>query len=125
VIAEDALAALRETIRVRHCSCRSGQAYLDWARRFFDYLREIGATVEGRPLVTQATIRDFISHLATRRQVAASTRNQAFAAIPMLQRVDLRQIRELLGYRSVETTMINTHVVKDLRTAPRSPLDAL
>jgi site-specific recombinase XerD len=39
--------------------------------------------------------------------------------------VDLRQIRELLGYRSVETTMINTHVVKDLRTAPRSPLDAL
>jgi len=112
VIAEDALTALRETIRVRHCSYRSEQAYLDWARRFFDYLREVGATVEGRPLVT-------------RRQVAASTQNQAFAAILMLQHVGLRQTQELLGHRSVETTMIYTHVVKDLRTAPRSPLDAL
>ena len=86
VIAEDTLAALRETIRVRHYSYRSEQTYLDWARRFFDYLREIGATVGGQPVVTRETVRDFISHLATHQKVAASTQNQAFAALLMLSR---------------------------------------
>jgi integron integrase len=89
-VAEDALAALRETIRVRHYSYRSEQTYLDWARRFFDYLCEVGATVEGRPVVTTETFRDFISQLATRQKVAASTQNQAFAALSML-------CREVLG----------------------------
>ena len=90
VVAEEALAAMRDTMRVRHYSYRSEQTYLDWARRFFDYLREVGATVEGRPVVTTETFRDYISQLATRQKVAASTQNQAFAAILML-------CREVLG----------------------------
>lgn len=33
--------------------------------------------------------------------------------------------QEYLGHANVETTMIYTHVVKDMRTAPKSPLDVL
>ncbi len=89
VPAEDALTALRDLIRVRHYSYRSEETCLDWVRRFFDYLRSVGATVEGRPLVTTETVRDFISHLATRLHVAASTQNQAFAALLLLCRETL------------------------------------
>jgi site-specific recombinase XerD len=39
--------------------------------------------------------------------------------------VDIRQIQEYLGHANVETTMIHTHVVKELRTPARSPLDMI
>lgn len=41
----------------------------------------------------------------------------------LLNGVDLRQIQEYLGYKNVETTVIDTHVVKDLCNPAISPLD--
>ncbi|MEI6788257.1 MAG: tyrosine-type recombinase/integrase [bacterium] len=37
----------------------------------------------------------------------------------------IRQIQEYLGHVHVETTMIYTHVVKDMRNPAKSPLDVL
>ena len=39
--------------------------------------------------------------------------------------VNIREIQELLGHKHVETTIIYTHVARDLTNTPQSPLDRL
>ena len=36
-----------------------------------------------------------------------------------------REIQGLLGHKTVETTMVYTHVLRDMANAPKSPLDSL
>jgi integron integrase len=72
---------VREAIRVRHYSRRTEEAYVGWVVRFvrFHGLRhpeQLGGS----------EIQAFLSHLATRRKVAASTQNQALNALVFLYR---------------------------------------
>ncbi len=39
--------------------------------------------------------------------------------------VNIREVQELLGHKSVETTMIYTHVMREMQNVPMSPLDAM
>ena len=39
--------------------------------------------------------------------------------------VGIREVQELLGHKSVDTTMIYTHVVRNMSERPQSPLDSL
>lgn len=57
--------------------------------------------------------------------MSVHTLRHCFATQLLLAGVDIRQIQEYLGHANVETRMIYTHVVRDLRTPARSPLDAL
>ena len=75
------LHAVRNAIRTRHFSPRTEATYVDWIRRFIvangrRHPRELGIS----------HVRDFLTDLAVRGRVAASTQNQAAAAISFLYR---------------------------------------
>jgi len=79
--------ALRNLIRVKHYSYSTEKTYLDWARRFFDYLKETGALRNPDAYhINVDQIKDFLAYLATRNNVAASTQNQALGALLFLCR---------------------------------------
>lgn len=78
------LERLRQRLRTRHYSYRTEQSYADWARRFLAYLAERQRA--SRPGVDSEGLRDFLTHLAVRQRVSASTQNQAMSALLFLCR---------------------------------------
>lgn len=72
---------LRAAIAVRHFSRRTEASYLAWIRRFVRHFGGRHPSLMGEEEVTA-----FLSHLALERKVAASTQNQALAALLFLYR---------------------------------------
>ena len=79
------IASVRDAIRSRHYSHRTEQAYVAWIKRFIVFH---GKRHPARMGVTE--VRDFLSDLAVRRGVSASTQSQALSAILFLYREVLR-----------------------------------
>ncbi len=76
---------VHDTIRRKHYSIRTEQAYVDWIKRFIlfhdkRHPAKLGAT----------EVEAFLTHLAVDREVAAATQNQAQSALLFLY-------REILG----------------------------
>jgi len=70
---------IHNQIRIRHYSVRTEDAYVDWAKRFISFHglkspQEVGT--EG--------VREYMEYLAIRREVSASTQNQALNALVFL-----------------------------------------
>jgi integron integrase len=76
----------RNLIRLRHYSIRTEEAYLRWIKEFILFHNKRHPAEMAEAEVTQ-----FLSHLATDRNVAASTQNQALSALLFLYRDVLKQ----------------------------------
>jgi len=70
---------LRDTIRVKRYSIRTEQAYVGWARR---YIRFHG--MRHPKEMRETEVAAFLTNLAVKRRVAASTQNQALNALVFL-----------------------------------------
>jgi integrase len=75
------LAAVQMRIRARHMSLRTEKTYLQWIRRFIRHHNRRHPREMGAP-----EVEDFLTALAVKNQVSASTQNQALAAILFLYR---------------------------------------
>jgi integron integrase len=77
---------VRGKIRLKHYSIRTEQAYVDWIKRFVLHFDKRHPAEMGAPEVEA-----FLTYLAVQGKVAASTQNQAKAALLFLYREVLEQ----------------------------------
>lgn len=114
---------LRIHLRTRHYSIRTEQAYLDWARRFIlfhhkQHPRTLGAV----------EIEAFLSHLAVKRNVSASTQNQAKAALLYLYKqvlgIDLPWLDEVVHAKNRKRlpVVLTPREVRELLNAMNGPM---
>ena len=83
---------VRDLIRVRHYSIRTEEAYVRWIKEYIFFHdkrhpREMG----------EQEVSTFLSHLAVKRKVAASTQTQALSALLFLYRYVLKEPLEWLN----------------------------
>ncbi|HWP48583.1 MAG TPA: phage integrase N-terminal SAM-like domain-containing protein [Candidatus Limnocylindrales bacterium] len=77
---------MRDALRLKHYSIRTENAYVDWIRRYILFYNkrhpnEMGST----------EVEAFLTHLAVKENVAASTQNQALSALLFLYREVLKK----------------------------------
>lgn len=77
---------VRDLIRLLHYSYRTEQSYLEWIKQYILFHQKRHPAEMGATEVSQ-----FLTHLAVNRRVAASTQNQALAALLFLYRRVLKQ----------------------------------
>lgn len=82
---------LREALRARHYSRRTEQTYCLWVKRFI-YFHNVRHPAE----MAEPEINAFLTHLALKERVSASTQNQALSALLFVYRYVLgREIGDL------------------------------
>ena len=77
---------VRQAIRVRHLARSTEKSYVDWIRRFILFHNKRHPMEMGKTEITA-----FLTHLAVEAKVAASTQNQALAALLFLYRYVLER----------------------------------
>lgn len=73
------LEQVRQRIRTKHYSIRTEEAYVQWVKRFVLFHNKRHPEKMG-----ENEIAEFISYLAVKKNVAASTQNQALCALLFL-----------------------------------------
>jgi len=73
--------ALETAIKVRHYSSKTLKAYRNWTRQFQNFTKS-----KDQRMISVDDVKAFLSFLAVRREISASSQNQAFNALLFLFR---------------------------------------
>lgn len=108
---------IRHTARVKHFSIRTENAYVHWAERYIRF-----HDVKHPNTMGAAEVEAFLTHLAVQRNVAASTQNQALAALLFLYHdvlnVDIGRLDAVRARRPTRVpTVLSRGEVADLLKA--------
>ncbi len=116
---------VRSVARVRHLSIHTEECYVRWIDHFIRFHR----TAEGfrHPnSLGAAEVEQFLTHLAVQRHVAASTQNQALAALLFLYRDVLKSdIGDLNATRARRTRRLPVVLSREEVSQLLAALDAL
>ena len=82
---KDALREMKSLLKLRHYASKTQETYVGWVERYFRYTR-----IQSIDWNSADSVRAYLSYLATQRNVAASTQNQAFNSILFLFRETLK-----------------------------------
>jgi integron integrase len=99
-----------DAIRLKHYSYRTEQTYKEWIKRYILFHNKRHPSEMGA-----AEIQAFLSHLATAKNIAASTQNQALSALLFLYR------HVLLKPIDIPTDLIRAEKSKNLPTVLTHP----
>jgi site-specific recombinase XerD len=72
-----------------------------------------------------AAVKDALRKAVIPKHASVHTLRHSFATHLLQSGVNICEVQSLLGHKNVETTMIYTHVLRDMTNATTSPLDAL
>ena len=75
--------------------------------------------------VVQSAMRNAVCNAGVLKHATVHTLRHSFATHLLMDGINIREIQELLGHKNVETTMIYTHVLRNMSNIPKSPLDSL
>ena len=115
---------VRARIRVKHYALRTEQVYVDWIKRYIKHFDKR----HPRDL-TAAHVERYLSYLATEREVAASTQNQAKSALLFLYKEVLGmelpwldEITQAKAPKRLPVVLTQAEVARMMTGVPHGPL---
>lgn len=100
---------LRQKMRVQHLAWRTEESYVGWVCRYAKFVSKLDPT-----LTSEKKFEAFLTHLAVKENVSATTQNQAFNAILYFYRHALNQpLGEVHALRAKRPTRERTAPSRD------------